>query len=236
FTPLALLGSGTHGSVFLVSSPTSQRYALKVVNKAHAKKRRVSGAQLLREQAAMHKARDARGIVRMHASWHDKKHYFFLLEAYPNGDLYERVYAARLPSASVQFYAAQLLLALDHLHALHIVHHDLKLENIFLDAHGNVVLGDFGLCEFLDPVPHARCATHPSGRQSGTLPYFSPEIVKQMAVAYDVDRWAFGVVVYELLMSKLPFTDACEQDVVTRIIHAKPKFDASVHPEAKDFV
>ncbi|THU73123.1 hypothetical protein C4D60_Mb04t19480 [Musa balbisiana] len=79
----------------------------------------------------------------------DASHYAcFLIDYCPGGDLQSllsRRRGNRLPPAAARFYAAEVLLALEYLHALGFVYRDLKPENILLRADGHVMLSDFDL-------------------------------------------------------------------------------------------
>ncbi|WOL08120.1 hypothetical protein Cni_G16872 [Canna indica] len=79
----------------------------------------------------------------------DASHYAcFLIDYCPGGDLHSllrRRRGHRLPPAAARFYAAEILLALEYLHALGFVYRDLKPENVLLRADGHVMLSDFDL-------------------------------------------------------------------------------------------
>lgn len=66
-----------------------------------------------------------------------------------------------LNAADARYYIAQIILALEQLHKLNIIYRDLKLENIMLDADGNIVLVDFGLTKILqdDETTSSYCGT-----------------------------------------------------------------------------
>jgi serine/threonine protein kinase len=106
-----------------------------------------------------------------------------------------------------------LLATISRLHELNIIHRDIKLENIFLDASGRVRLGDFGLTMSM----RQEAAISPVG----TVEYMAPEVVALPSVDMvtsgrvkastipptdeKVDIWALGVTLYELVTGRLPF-------------------------------
>ena len=86
----------------------------------------------------------------------------------------------------MKFYAAQIVLAVDHLHRQNIVHRDLKLENVMLDADGYVKVIDFGLAKMLRGQQQTSTFV-------GTPEYLAPEMVEQKGHGKEVDYWAVGV-------------------------------------------
>ena len=101
----------------------------------------------------------------------------------------------QLSEKSVQFYAAQIVLALEHLHSLGIVYRDLKPENILLDDDGNILLTDFGLAKMVLQT-NSFC---------GTPDYIPPEIIENKEYTRSVDWWQLGILIYELLVGHTPF-------------------------------
>jgi serine/threonine protein kinase len=91
------------------------------------------------------------------------------------------------------------LLALEHTHAKRIVHRDVKPENVFIDNDGHIVLGDFGLARKL----RAKEDTLSIDDMFGTPAYTPPEIFTGKPYSREVDLWAFGVMLYELITGKV---------------------------------
>ena len=83
-----------------------------------------------------------------HYAFQTEKQLYFILDYCPGGDLF--FHLSRIgcfPESIARFYAAEITLALVHLHELGIVYRDLKPENIMLDVEGHVKLADFGLAK-----------------------------------------------------------------------------------------
>merc|ERR1719471_1827214 len=100
--------------------------------------------------------------------------------------------------AEMKFYAAEVILGLEHMHKRFIVYRDLKPANILLDELGHVRISDLGLaCDFSKKKPHASVGTHG---------YMAPEVLSK-GTAYDssADWFSFGCMLYELLKGHSPF-------------------------------
>lgn len=98
--------------------------------------------------------------------------------------------------------------ALDFIHGQGYVHRDVKPSNILFDAHGNVYLSDFGIVRAAAGVeqPGHTVSLTGTGALLGTPEYMAPELI--MGHEYDgrVDQYALGIVVYELLTGRRPFS------------------------------
>jgi serine/threonine protein kinase len=106
----------------------------------------------------------------------------------------------RLTEPEAQFYMMQLLDGMVYMHGKNVIHRDLKLGNIFLDQHMNLKIADFGL---------AAQILYDGERKKticGTPNYIAPEILSGKAGhSFEVDIWAYGVIMYTLLVGKPPF-------------------------------
>ncbi|CAE8622256.1 unnamed protein product [Polarella glacialis] len=128
-----------------------------------------------------------------------------VMECAENGDLRVPVVAAiqsgkHLEEVLIMSWLKQMLQALAHIHEKKIVHRDLKAMNIFLkDTWRTCLLGDFGISTAL------RGSENASGCV-GTPAYMAPELVWNQRYASPVDMWAVGVVLYELMALKVPFS------------------------------
>ena len=103
------------------------------------------------------------------------------------------------PETQILDWFTQICLALKHIHNKHIIHRDLKSQNIFLTQSGLVKLGDFGIAKCLQNTWQKAMT------MVGTPYYLSPEIVKGNPYSFKSDIWSLGVMLYEMMALKMPF-------------------------------
>src|SRR5260221_513399 len=129
----------------------------------------------------------------------------FLVMAYaPGGSLRTRHPAGtRLPLTTIVSYVSQVASALQYAHEQHLMHRDVKPENLLLGAREEVVLADFGLAMLAPTSSRSTQAREPS--LNGTTAYLAPEQLQGKPRPAS-DQYALGVVVYEWLCGRRPFS------------------------------
>ncbi|HJT87471.1 MAG TPA: protein kinase [Bryobacteraceae bacterium] len=141
-----------------------------------------------------------------------------------------------LPLPQVFAYAGQICDALDAAHRYGITHRDLKPANILLGANGIKVL-DFGLAKIEQTKAAAAGATETmpltsEGTLLGTLQYMSPEQIEGQEADARSDIFAFGLVLYEMITGKRPFTGASKTSLIASILKDQPQPLRTLEPLA----
>src|SRR5262249_25401274 len=125
----------------------------------------------------------------------------------------------------------KLALALQKVHDAGLVHRDIKPSNVMIDESGEPLLMDFGLARQTQIDRDARQITT-TGSLLGTPAYMSPEQAsgEQSSVNSLSDIYSLGVLLYQLITGRLPFTGTLTQ-VLLSITQSEPPAPRSVHPE-----
>jgi serine/threonine protein kinase/DNA-binding LacI/PurR family transcriptional regulator len=120
------------------------------------------------------------------------------------GTLAERIKQGPMPLETAASILQQIAGALDYAHQRGVVHRDIKPSNVLIDEQGNAYLDDFGLAQVLDPdLAHNLTQT---GTLVGTPTYISPEQALEARGDARSDLYSLGIVLYEMLTGRPPFT------------------------------
>jgi tetratricopeptide (TPR) repeat protein len=157
-------------------------------------------------------------IVRIHDIGEEMGRKYISMEYVDGSDLKRKMKAApnfRLPIPEVIKYAIQTADALAYAHRVGVVHRDIKPANIMLTSTEDVKVTDFGIAKLMDGAGEGTMI----GAVIGTPLYMSPEQVQGIPVDNRADIYAYGVMLYELLNGRPPFT---EGDLAYQHIHKEP--------------
>ena len=171
-------------------------------------------------------------IMKLHFAFQTEDKLYFVLEYCAGGELFFHLSRyRRFPERVARFYAAELLLAIGHLHRRKIIFRDLKPENVLLDASGHVKLGDFGLSKdrISDPCQGAMSIC-------GTPEYMAPEVISRAGHGFCVDYWGLGMLVYEMMTSLPPWYTTDRDELSRRILSAPLEIPNYMSPISSYFV
>lgn len=227
FQILRTLGTGSFGRVHLVRSNHNGRfYALKVLKKHVIVK--LKQVEHTNDERRMLSIVTHPFLIRMWGTFQDAEQIFMVMDYIEGGELFSLLRKSqRFPNPVAKFYAAEVCLALEYLHANDIIYRDLKPENILLDRNGHIKITDFGFAKYVPDVTYTLC---------GTPDYIAPEVISTKPYNKSVDWWSFGIYIYEMLAGYTPFYDANAMKTYENILNAELKFPPFFHPDAQDLL
>lgn len=234
----ALIGQGGFGAVYRAIQPhLNRQVAVKVVLSAISNEDRQR-----RGKMALRFDHEAQAIARL-----DHPHILALYEYQPGplpylvmpyiagGSLADELKSSGrrpMPPSGVATILKQVASALDHAHQQHLVHRDIKPDNLLRHADGRILLSDFGIVQFEDDALTALTTDKQSSPY--TPAYASPEQQQNQQVDHRSDIYSLGIVIYELLCGHRPFKTAYEH-----VMSPPPpmhSFGVQVHPAVEAVV
>ena len=230
------LGTGTFGRVKLATK-SGDCYALKQL----CKKAMVDMNQaesILIERQILKRLAGHPFVLRLYGTFQSRDVCYLVLEFVQGGELFSRVEGG-VPEKEALFYAANVVDAFDHIHGKSIVYRDLKPENVLIDSTGYTRVVDFGFAKLLKPNPDKKESYMKTWTILGTPEYLSPECVLGKGYSFEVDLWAYGVLVYETLIGRSPFYAANPDDtmkIFRHIVAAQVKFPKKLSGPTEAFV
>ncbi|MAU10137.1 MAG: hypothetical protein CL607_09970 [Anaerolineaceae bacterium] len=212
--PEYILGTGGMGTVYLgVDTQTGQQVAIKQLLGSVVRDRPETLERFAREAEALRRL-DHPNIVKVLASVNQPPDHYIVMEYVPGGNLrdYLDEYGA-LPLRRTLEIALDIADALTRAHRMRIIHRDLKPANILLAEDGTPRLTDFGVAYLSDKPEVTR-----TGAVVGTVNYLSPEALNGLPFDARTDVWAFGILLFEMLVGQRPFEGETVTARVTAIL------------------
>lgn len=192
-----------------VSDALGREVAIKI-----SKTERVEGQLLAREYAAVSTLRHP-AIVQIHDYGTHAGREYLAMEFFPRGDLKARLQALVTESDTLR-YVERIATALRVVHAAGLLHRDLKPPNVMLREDDEVALIDFGLARNLE----GGLQSTRTGVLRGSPYYMSPEQALGEELDPRTDLYSLGVIYYEMLMGRKPFTGTSAMEVLQEHVNA----------------
>ncbi|HLG15745.1 MAG TPA: protein kinase [Blastocatellia bacterium] len=230
---IAKLGAGGMGDVYKAEDLTLLRtVAIKVMKRqrSHSASEEI---RFLREARLASQINNPH-IVTVHEIGETAEQSYIVMEYIPGRSLRELIDARALTPRMIVDISIQICDALSAAHAHGVIHRDIKPENIILNDRGLVKLLDFGLAKPIREMnldlehPSAPASLTEAGAVIGTVKYMSPEQLKDGPLDERTDIFSFGVVLYEMLTGRLPFSGSNSFDLAASILKDEPKYIASL--------
>ncbi|NWS62185.1 NEK4 kinase, partial [Chunga burmeisteri] len=214
---LRAVGKGSYGEVSLVRhQQDSKQYVIKKLNLKNASRRERKAAE---QEAQLLSQLKHPNIVTYRESWQGEDGLLYIVMGFcEGGDLYHKLKEQKgklLPENQVVEWFVQIAMALQYLHEKHILHRDLKTQNVFLTRTNIIKVGDLGIARVLENQYDM------ASTLIGTPYYMSPELFSNKPYNYKSDVWALGCCVYEMATLKHAFNAKDMNSLVYRIIEGK---------------
>ena len=215
YSKIRTIGKGSYGYAVLVrEKQTGELRVMKVIDVAKLDRQQKEDA--LNEIHVL-RALKHPYIVTYVESFLEKRCLCIIMEYAEGGDLYSwlgrlKARHERASEKQVIEWFLQLCLALKYVHDHKVLHRDLKSQNVFLTAKGEIKLGDFGISRVLQSTYD--CAN----TVIGTPYYLSPEICQEKPYNQKSDVWSLGCLLYEMMALKHAFSAKTLKSLVVKII------------------
>ena len=210
-----VIGTGGQAKVLYgVSRGSRQPVAVKIVSKEGLDSK---NELRIRREISILKSTSHPNLLHLYDVFETTERIYIVTEVLNEGTLFTHLEDTqfRIPESFAKSMISDIATALLYLHSHGIIHRDIKLENIMLRkdkiGHLEAVLIDFGLSCFLGPEQYS---TEPVG----TLKYAAPEVLSRFPYGNKADCWSLGVILYILLVGKMPFYGKNDQSIAAKIL------------------
>ncbi|KAI8372776.1 kinase-like domain-containing protein [Radiomyces spectabilis] len=227
FHLLRTLGTGSFGRVHLAQSRHNGRYyAIKVLRKSEVV--RLKQVEHTNNEKHILESVANPFLVNIWGTFQDDACLYMVMDYVPGGELFTVLRKwKRFPDRAAKFYAAEVTLAIEYLHAKDIVYRDLKPENLLLDKQGHIKITDFGFTKFVPDITWTLC---------GTPDYLAPEVIQSKGYSKAVDWWSLGILIFEMLAGYPPFYDEDHIKLYEKILAGRIHWPSYFDPRAKDLL
>jgi len=213
YTKIRDIGQGSYGKAVLVQDVQNKLYVMKIIDMSRMdSKQRKDAINEVRVLSSLKHPY----IVSYRESYTENRNLAIVMDYADGGDLHQRIQRMKqtsktFPEDKITRWLTEATLALKYLHDKHVLHRDLKSQNLFLTSQDRLRIGDFGISKVLEStVAFAKTTI-------GTPYYLSPEICMERPYSFSSDVWALGCVLYEMAALRVPFDAQSLQSLVQKI-------------------
>jgi hypothetical protein len=204
------VGSGGMCTIYLAESERAGTLVvLKVFNQVPDVSERIVGFDRFLQEYEIVAGLKHQNIVRIYDLGVADDHAYIAMEHFPSGDLRQRMKTPLLPATALG-YLEQIASALHAIHSVGVLHRDLKPANVMLRSDGSLCLIDFGLAK----ANEMSVSLTGTREIFGTPYYMSPEQGHAEEIDARSDLYSLGVMYYEMLIGRKPFTGATAMEVI----------------------
>lgn len=228
-----LIGKGSFGKVYLgLQLLTNRLVAIKCLEKNNIRDPGVR-SKILQEIDVLKAANQVPQVTQLLEVFENNTYVFLVIVYAKGGDLLRHIKSkSRLAETEAKAIFLKILMGVCGLHARSILHRDIKLDNILLDEKKVPTICDFG-------VSRKMVDGQVINEQCGTPAYIAPEIIQDGGYSgFKADVWSLGVMLYAMLVGKMPFKGSTISELHGSITTANFKFpqESKLSVEARDII
>ena len=221
-----LIGSGGYAQIYKIYSP---HYKTEFVAKVMPIEKEQCGEafRVFQKEIDTLMKLDHPNIIQLYDHFFDDQNLFLILEYCPTGSIFDLIHKKELGNESIQKYTTDVLSALQSMHDLDIVHHDIKPANFLIDTHGRAKLTDFGL---------SFCLGHQL-EFGGSFAYSAPEVIQKRP--YDpklADIWSLGISVFQMFTGRLPWFTKSKEQYLTDMVSKEIEYPETIPDWGRSFI
>ena len=228
---IKLLGKGSFGKVYLgLQKLTNRLVAIKSIKKSAFKDEKKK--KILSEMKILKNVLGHPNIIKLLEVFENEKYVFFVMEYASNGDLLDYLKKKIILSENDSKYLFfQICSGLKFIHKKHIIHRDIKLDNILLDNNYKCKICDFGVSRIMKKDEYIT-------EQCGTPAYLAPEIIRDLGYKnLKADIWSLGILLFSIVTGNMPFKANSIDSLQKKILKGKFDFgDSEISEECRDLV